>query len=105
MKLPRLEGKTTTYAGEAKERAAHASEHSVRRVEAMEGLAGDRERSLTQEVASIEALAVGAFAGEAKILEDARAVAGQLAGLGEAAGQLIDSRTLAGWKPTVDDSA
>ena len=76
MKLERLASTTETLSSEARERARVAA--SERRVEAMEGVEGDRQRSLRQEIDSVEQLAIGEFAGQAQPLESARRVADQL---------------------------
>lgn len=104
MKLSRLEGKTTAYSRDAMERAAHAGDQAVRRVEAMEGMAGDRERSVRQEVDLIEPGAIGPFEGAGHVLDEARAVAGQLAELDDMQ-QLIDTQAMGHWRPGVDDEA
>ncbi|WP_371324243.1 hypothetical protein VX159_01620 [Dechloromonas sp. ZY10] len=76
MKLERLASTTETLSREARERARNAA--SAPRVEAMEGVEGDRQRSLRQELDSVEALAVGEFSGQSRQLEQARQVADQL---------------------------
>lgn len=76
MKLERLASTTETLSSEARERAHAAA--LERRVEAMEGVEGDRQRSLRQEIDSVEQLAIGKFAGQAQQLASARQVAEQL---------------------------
>ena len=53
MKLPSLASTTQHPTRESVERVRHADEQ-VRRVELMEGVEGDRQRSLQQELAEIE---------------------------------------------------
>lgn len=84
MKLTRLDSTTARPSGEAAARAQAAPER-VRRVEAMEGVEGDRQRSLRQELAEIDPRAVGPFAGQAQVMSDARIIAEQLARLDSAA--------------------
>lgn len=84
MKLSRLESTTQSATREAGERARQAANASVRRVEAMEGVAPDRERSLSQELAEFDPRAVGPFGGQALIFANARQLADQLLKLGPA---------------------
>ncbi|MCK6389831.1 MAG: hypothetical protein L6Q40_02235 [Azonexus sp.] len=90
MKLSRLESTTQRHSREAVARAEEAGEQQVRRVEPMEGLEGDKERSLQQERAEVEALAIGDFAGGPKMLEDARQLANELSELGDEARNLVN---------------
>lgn len=76
MKLERLASTTETLSREARERARAVVPEL--RVEAMEGVEGDRQRSLRQELDSVEPLAIGEFAGQTQQLESARRVADQL---------------------------
>ena len=85
MKLTRLDSTTARPSGEAAARAQAAAPERVRRVEAMEGVEGDRQRSLRQELAEIDPRAVGPFAGQAQVMSDARIIAEQLARLDSAA--------------------
>lgn len=78
MKLTRLSSSTQRPTQESIERARHVDEERIRRVEVMEGIEGDRQRSLQQELAEIEAAATGDFHGEEKVLQEARDVAAQL---------------------------
>lgn len=82
MKLSRLESTTQSATREATERARESANSSVRRVEAMEGVAPDRERSLHQELAEFDPRAVGPFDGQDLILANARQLADQLLKLG-----------------------
>jgi len=78
MKLTRLSSTTQRPTQESIERVRHVDDERIRRVEVMEGVEGDRQRSLQQELAEIESAALGDFHGEEKILQDARDVAAQL---------------------------
>ena len=81
MKLDRLDSTTAHFSGDAVARAREAAAGSIRRVEAQEGVEGDRERSLRQELAEIDPRAVGPFAGQAQILDEAHRLAQELAHL------------------------
>lgn len=50
MKPARLESTTDRYARPALERSSDAGEHDVRRVEALDAIEGDRQRSVRQEM-------------------------------------------------------
>ena len=72
----------------------------------MEGIEGDRQRSLRQELDEIEPAAMATFEGQAKILREASSVAAQLLTLGAAADVLIKADDLPrAVVPQVDDSA
>jgi hypothetical protein len=81
MKLTRLDSSTARLASEAVQRAHESAADQVRRVEAMEGVEGDRQRSLRQELAEIDQRAVGPFEGQDQVIRDAREIAGRLASL------------------------
>lgn len=82
---------------------AHAAAGQVAPVDASSGVDPDRERSLRQELDSVEAMAVGDFHGEARILADAHSLAMQLAAShGE---HLIRPAFAAHLMPHVDDNA
>ena len=89
MKLSRLESTTQHHSQDAIERARHVAGESVRRVEALEGVEGDRQRSLQQELADFDPKAVGAFDGGDLIMATAHDVATQLSTLGSAAHSLL----------------
>ncbi|MBP5985624.1 MAG: hypothetical protein KA538_00395 [Azonexus sp.] len=78
MKLTRLSSSTQRPTQESIERARHVDDERIRRVEVMEGIEGDRQRSLQQELAEVDPAAVGDFHGEDKVMQDARDVAAQL---------------------------
>lgn len=103
MKLGRLATSDFHPAPEAAHppRAADA----VRRVEAAAALDGDRERSLSDELASIEARAIGEFEGGEKIRTEARELAARLADLGSHADDLLKPQLLTGAIHPLDDSA
>jgi|GEM_PF-1434607 len=78
MKLTRLSSTTQRPTQESIERVRHVDAERIRRVEVMEGVEGDRQRSLQQEMAEIEQAALGDFHGEEQVLQEARDVAAQL---------------------------
>lgn len=89
MKLNRLASTTQSLSQDAIERARHRPDEQVRRVEALEGVESDRQRSLQREIAEIEPGAIGPFNGGEQVLQGARDVAAQLAVLGSAVDALI----------------
>jgi hypothetical protein len=78
MKLTRLSSSTQRPTQESIERVRHVDDERVRRVEVMEGVEGDRQRSLQQELAEVDPAATGDFHGDQKILQEAREVVAQL---------------------------
>lgn len=103
MKLSRLESTTQSHSPEVAERSRQSAAERVRRVEAMEGVEGDRQRSLQQEVAEVDPQAIGPFAGAEHVLEDARAVAAELTLLGTSASGLLKLRALSIPVERIDD--
>lgn len=103
MKLPSLASTTQHPTRESVERVRHADEQ-VRRVELMEGVEGDRQRSLQQELAEIETAAIATFEGQEQILREATETAAQLLALGTAADALIKTGALPKVLPAVDES-
>lgn len=103
MKLNRLASTTQRPTQDAIERARHRPDEQVRRVEALEGVEGDRQRSLQQEIVEIEPGAIGAFNGGEQVLQGARDVAAQLAVLGSAVDALIKPVPVATAIHIVDD--
>lgn len=89
MKLDRLTSTTQPLSPESRERARHVADETVLRVGAMEGVEGDRQRSLQQELADFDPKAVGAFDGGDLIMATAHDVATQLSTLGSAAHSLL----------------
>lgn len=102
MKLDRLVSTTQSPSVDAAERVHHAAD--VRRVEAPEAVDGDRERSLQQELAEFDPRAAGPSAAGERMREEARAVAEQLANLGDKADDLLRPDLPAG-VGKVDESA
>jgi len=78
MKLTRLSSTTQRTTRESSERLRPLDSEQVRRVELMEGIEGDRQRTLQQEIAEVDPGAVGDFHGQERVLQDARNVAAQL---------------------------
>ncbi|NTV68941.1 MAG: hypothetical protein HGA71_02225 [Azonexaceae bacterium] len=85
MKLNRLSSTTQRPTRESSERVRPVDNEQIRRVEVMEGIEGDRQRSLLQEIAEVDPSAVGDFHGQERVLQGARDVAAQLLEM-EAAG-------------------
>ena len=105
MKLTQLGNTTQRPVTEGSVRLHPADSERVRRVEALDASESDRQRSLQQEMAEIEAEAIADFAGGDKILQDARTVAEQLAALGAAADELIKPAALPVSLRGIDDLA
>ena len=89
MKLDRLTSTTQHLSPESRERARHVADETALRVGAMEGIEGDRQRSLQQELADFDPKAVGDFNGGELIMAAAHDVATQLSALGNAANSLV----------------
>ena len=106
MKLPSLASTTQRPTRESVERVHQVAHERIRRVESMEGIEGDRQRSLRQELDEIEPAAMATFEGQAEILREASSEAAQLLTLGAAADDLIKADDLPRVVvPTIDDSA
>lgn len=105
MKLDRLASTTARLSAEAAERGRQVAADGIRRVEMAEGVEGDRERSLQQELAAADPRAVGEFQGDDRRLRDAKEIAAQVAGLGEQASELLHPAVLAEKLPHLNDSA
>ena len=103
MKLGRLATSDFHPAPEAAH-PPHAGD-AVRRVEAAVAIDGDRERSLGEELASIEARALGEFEGGEKIRAEARDLAARVADLGSHADDLLKPQLRMGTAYPIDDSA
>lgn len=80
MKLPSLTASTPHLSQDAKE-LARAGGERIRRVEASEGLEGDRERSLQQELAEVEHAALSGLESDEHVRQEARDLAEQLSTL------------------------
>jgi len=89
MKLDRLSSYRDHPAGEAGGVVRTAQQ--APRIDALDAVDADRQRSLQQEVATIEAMAIGDFHGRERLLQDARSVAHELIGMGPAAKQALVS--------------
>jgi len=105
MKLNRLDSTTQHHSADSVERTGHGVDEKVLRVEAADGLEGDRQRSLQQEIAEFDGKAIGPFGGGERILASAREVAAQLTSLGAGAGVLLKETVATGSRPKVDDKA
>jgi hypothetical protein len=103
MKLSRLESTTQHTSPEAAERARHVSASTIRRVEASEGVEGDRQRSLQQELAEYDPRAIGPFEGSELVLDSARQVAAQLTLLGSNMNGLVKLQALSQRFTRIDD--
>jgi hypothetical protein len=104
MKLPALPSTTQRATPESVARAQHAATEPARRVEAAEGVAADRQRSLQQELDEVEAAALAEFDGQALIQDEAHALAERLARDGLPEG-LLRTDVLLRQRPAVDDEA
>lgn len=104
MKLNRLES-TTQHPSSGPVERLRRNPDEVRRVEAAEGMADDRQRSLQQELATFDPRAIGPFDGGERVLQDAQAIAVALACLGEGADALIKPALAAKVLDKVDDKA
>ena len=78
MKLTRLSSTTQRTSRESSERVRPVDNEQVRRVEVMDGIEGDRQRTLQQEIAEVDPGAVGDFHGQERVRQGARDVAAQL---------------------------
>lgn len=102
MKLDRLSSTTQPISSESRERARHVANETVLRVGAMEGVEGDRQRSLQQELADFDPRAVGVFAGGELIMANAHELALQLSLLGQAANTLVKAHETHFLPPVID---
>lgn len=102
MKLNCLESSTQHTTPELVERSRHVSD-SIRRVEAQEGIEGDRQRSLQQELAEFDPRAIGPFEGAEVIRDNARQVAAQLTLLGNKLDGLVKLQGLSQRFTRIDD--
>ncbi|MDP3538499.1 MAG: hypothetical protein Q8S26_07315 [Azonexus sp.] len=103
MKLNRLESTTQRHSQDAVERARQVTGESVRRVEALEGVEGDRQRSLQQELAEFDPRAIGPFEGGEHVMEDARQIAARITLLGTNASGLLKLKALSVPWSRIDD--
>ncbi len=105
MKLSHLKSTTQQNSQAAIVRARHVAGESVRRVEALEGVEGDRQRSLQQEIADFDVRAVGSFEGSEHVLQDARRIAAALILLGSNCNGLLKLQALSQHCSRIDDQA
>lgn len=105
MKLKRLDSTTQYRSPESVERARRLRAVEVRRVESAEGLDGERQRSLQQEVADFAANPPGPFKGGQRILQDAQELAAELTARGADSLSLIKLAPAASSFCGVDDTA
>jgi hypothetical protein len=105
MKLDRLTSQSPRHSQESIEWVRPAPGERIRRIDALEGADGDRQRSLQQEMSEIEAGAIGTFNGGAHVLQDAHDLALQVTALGAAADQLIKPGLLPMAAKGIDDLA
>ena len=106
MKLDRLASTTQRPTQESIDPVRRGERERIRRVELMEGIDGDRERSLRQELAEIDPGATADFAGQDQMRHEASEVAAQLVALGTAIDDLIKPGEVPRQIiPEVDDSA
>lgn len=103
MKLSRLESTTQHHSPDAIERARQVAGESVRRVAALEGVEGDRQRSLQQELAEFDTRAIASFEGGEHVLQDARQVAAELTLLGAKCSGLVKLQALSLPCSRIDD--
>lgn len=89
MKMSRLASTTQKATPEAVERSALAQAGGVRRVEPMEGVANDRERSNQQDMAEVDPRANGPYQGQERRQQEAGMVASRLVDMGAAALKLL----------------
>ena len=105
MKLDRLSSTTQRLSQESMVRAHEVAGERIRRVEALEGVEGDRQRSVQQEILSIEPGAISDFNGGERVLQGAHDLALQVAALGAAADHLIKPVPLRMAVKAIDESA
>ena len=105
MKLDRLASTTQRPSGESSERARSVAPEQIRRVEAQEGIEGDRERSIQQEIATIDPKAIGSFAGEEQVRAGVHRLAARLVVGGGDVANLLKLSVLSARVGKVDESA
>lgn len=105
MKMSRLPSTTQQATPEAAERAALAQAGSVRRVEPMEGVVNERERSLQQDMAEVDPRAVGPYQGVERRRQQADQLARRLVDMGSDAVQLLRFDTRARRPGKIDEKA
>ncbi len=105
MKLTRLSSTTQRATRESSERVRPVDNEQIRRVEVMEGIEGDRQRSLQQEIAEVDPGAVGDFHGHERVRQGVRDVAAQLLELDVGTDSLIKPGVPLDRLIGIDDSA
>lgn len=105
MKLSRLESTTQRPSRESVERVQQLTDERIRRVEAGEGVAADRERSLSQEVALTAPETLVGFEAEASAMQTAKDLADALTRPDAELDHLIRPEVLPDLAPGVDDEA
>jgi hypothetical protein len=104
MKLTALSPTSSSPPATTRRRAPLPGSEEVKPVDALAGLGSDRERSLQQEIDSIEAQAIGDFAGEEHMLEKAQHLAAEVSHLGRHIDSLIKAgKPRAQPFPVIDD--
>lgn len=103
MQLKRLDSTTQTRAIDARESLRQPAGEQIRRVEALAAVENDRQRSLQQEMAEVDARSLGPFEGGEQVLLEARQVAARLIVLGGHGEALVKLRALSQFCPHVDD--
>lgn len=89
MKLDRLTSTTQQLSPNAREHARHVAAERVVQVGAIEGIEGDRQRSVQQEIADFDQRLLAPFAGAGQMLETAHKIAVQLSALADHAESLV----------------
>jgi hypothetical protein len=105
MKLSRLESRTQRPSATASVPRRPVAEQDVRRVEAMEAVEDDRQRSLQQELRDFEAREIAPLVGREHMLQDARQLAAELTLLGSNRSGLLKLLALSHAFSKIDDRA
>ncbi len=105
MKLDRLTSTTQHLSQNAREHARHVAAESIAQVGAIEGIEGDRQRSLQQEIAEFDQRALGPFAGAGQIQAAAHEIAVQLVTLSGNAHSLVKTVGVDPLRQSVDAKA
>lgn len=82
-----------------------SSELALPAVDALASIAGDRQRSLQQEINEFQAQAISPFDGGERILEDARVLAAELSALRGKVEHLMKAAPSPGQFHTIDEQA
>jgi hypothetical protein len=103
MTVTRLVSTTQRYSRESRERGQLLPGEMYRRVEAGEGVEGDRQRSLRQELDTVSPVAPEPA--DAQALVHAQELAAQLLALGDQADKLLQPALPSPQQPAIDDLA